>query len=389
MLSDDEQRVWRELERRLRDTTPDAASFDADASRLEPRSCRGVPPRSDTAHRAGLDDAVRAGRGGAPIVVAIDGTGSAGSAVDWASAEAAALGCPLRIVHAFRLPLPPDPFGVILWADVVGPARAVAESVVQDAVARVRAIAADVEVSARLLSGVPTRALRDETPGARLLVVGSRPLCGLRRLVHRSVSADVAAHSCCPVVVVRPHPDVRGGTGPAPVVVGVDSTPNCSAAVGFAFRAARRRGLPVVAVHAWAPDRAAGPDGVRGPSALAEECARRALENALDRWRPEFDDVPVAPCLVRGDPAHALLAQDRGAALLVLGSRGGGGVRTTALGSVGRSVLHRGKSPLAIIRHDAASSARLSGPTLQRDQESDPDRDPRRRRDPHGPPWPS
>ena len=49
----------------------------------------------------------------APVVVGIDDAGSADDALDWATAEAAARGCPLRVVHAFQPPLPADPYGVV------------------------------------------------------------------------------------------------------------------------------------------------------------------------------------------------------------------------------------------------------------------------------------
>ena len=47
------------------------------------------------------------------VVVGIDGTGAADDALDWATAEAAARGCRLRIVHAFRPSLLVDPYGVV------------------------------------------------------------------------------------------------------------------------------------------------------------------------------------------------------------------------------------------------------------------------------------
>lgn len=303
------------------------------------------------------------GRGSAPVVVAIDAAGSAGDAVDWASAEAATRGCPLRVVHAFHPPLPADPYGVTPQVDSLFTARMRAESVLREAAARARSVASDLEVSARLLLGTPARALHDETAGARLLVLGNRGLCGLRGLLARSVSVRVAAHACCPVVVIRP-PQGEGDPGWSPprVVVGVDATASCTPAVGFAFQAARQRGIPLTAVHAWTPDPPADLEAISGPPAMAEALAGKTLERALDRWRSEFADVPLGTTLVRGDPAHALVTESRGAALLVVGSRGRGHVRGTVLGSVSQSVLHHGRSPLAIIRHDGA----LTGATTRR-----------------------
>jgi hypothetical protein len=85
---------------------------------------------------------------GSVVVVGVDGIGTADDALDWAAAEAAARGCRLRIVHAFRPPLLVDPYGVVpaigddlrlLWAGV--------EQVLAYAVARVRSVAPDLPVT--------------------------------------------------------------------------------------------------------------------------------------------------------------------------------------------------------------------------------------------------
>ncbi|MGD9525401.1 universal stress protein [Pseudonocardia sp.] len=315
-------------------------------------------------------------RGRAPVVVGIDAAGSAGDAVDWASAEASARGRPLHVVHAFQLPLPVDPYGVVPTTDGVLMARAAAEHALARAVARARSVASDVEVSPLLLCGPPARAVLGEATGACLVVLGRRRRSGLRALLARSLSVQVAAHACCPVVVVPP-PDCADDLrwSPPRVVVGVDAAATRTPAVGFAFQAARQRGIPLVAVHAWTPDPPADLEGVSGPCALAQALARRTVERVLDRWRPEFTDVPVHTVLVRGDPARALVAQSRGAALLVVGTRGRGRVLATVLGSVSQAVQHYGDRPVAIIRYDNASTptrpaGRVADPAPERDHGS-------------------
>jgi nucleotide-binding universal stress UspA family protein len=232
-----------------------------------------------------------------PVVVGIDAAGSADAAVDWASAEASARGCPLRIVHAFVPPMPAaDPYGVMLPIDDLCTAHAAAELTLRDAVARARSVASDIDVSTRLRQGTPGRALLDEATGAQLLVLGNRGLCGLRGLLARSVSIQVAAHACCPVVVIRPsHGEDDSGCSPPRVVVGIDGTESCTPAIGFAFQAARQRGIRLTAVHAWAPDPPADLEGTSGPPAEAELQARRALERTLDGWRSKFPSIRSSP----------------------------------------------------------------------------------------------
>jgi nucleotide-binding universal stress UspA family protein len=142
------------------------------------------------------------------------------------------------------------------------------------------------------------------------------------------------------------------------VVVGVDGGPSSAAAVGFAFRAARQRGIPLTALHAWTPDPPPDLDAAPAPPEVAEALARRALARAVDPWRDGFPDVVVRTELVRARPGPALVAGSRGAALLVVGGRARGPVRAALLGPVGRAALHRGGVPLAIVRHSGVLSPR-------------------------------
>lgn len=294
------------------------------------------------------------------VVVGVDDS-TAGDAVDWAAAEAATRGAQLRIVHAFRPPLPTDPYGFVAQVDDFLPVRAAAELLVRDAVARARSVASDIAVSTRLTRGSAARGLLGEAQGARLLVVGSHGRSGLRGLLAGSVSVHVATHAACPVVVIRPI-DGTCDTGSTPrsvarVVVGVGRTPSCAPAIGFAFQAAWQRGIPLVAVHAWTPDPPADLEGVSARPSMAENFARRAVEKALTRWVDEFPAVPVVTSLVCGDPIQALISESRGAALLVVGSRGRGHILGTVLGSVSQTVLNDARCPIAVVHHGCGAEA--------------------------------
>ncbi|TWF80467.1 nucleotide-binding universal stress UspA family protein [Pseudonocardia hierapolitana] len=292
-----------------------------------------------------------------PVVVGVDHVGSASDAVDWAAAEAATRGCPLRIVHAIHPLLPADPYGVGSPIESLVMAGAAARSVLQGHAARARCVASDLEVTTRLLCGSATWALLDEASRARLLVMGSRGLHGLRALLARSVSVRVAACAPCPVVVVRAErAEDRSGASPR-VVVGVHCDSACSPAIGFAFQAAQQRGVPLAAVHAWDPDPPADLEAVHAPSTMAEAAARRTLERALQRWHARYPDVPVVTRLVRGDPARAVAAESRGAALVVVGSRGRGRLTGTVRGSVSQAVLRHGRGPIAVVRHGLGHSS--------------------------------
>jgi nucleotide-binding universal stress UspA family protein len=287
--------------------------------------------------------------------------GTAGDAVDWAAAEATTRGCHLRIVHAFRPPLPADPYGYVTQIDGFLPVRAAAELVLREAVARARAVASDIDVSTHLIRGSAARGLLGEAPAARLLVVGSHGRSGLRGLLAGSVAIHVATHASSPVVVIRPTVgacvDGSASRSVARVVVGVDRTPSCTPAIGFAFQAAWQRGIPLTAVHAWTPDPPADFEAVSGPSVMAELFGNRAVEKALARWRDEFPCLPVVTRRVRGDPTQTLITEPRGAALIVVGSRGRGHILGAVPGSVSQNLLHHAHCPIAIVQHGCRAEA--------------------------------
>ncbi|MBO1413358.1 universal stress protein [Streptomyces sp. FH025] len=143
-------------------------------------------------------------------------------------------------------------------------------------------------------------------------------------------------------------------TGPVtagPVVVGFDGSPESRSATEWAAREAQRRGAPLDVVEAWPwPKRdVVGSDQVH-QHAMAELATRESELRAL------FPDLPVSSSAVSADPAEALEAAGRGAALLVLGSRGLGTLRGFLTGSVSQAVLRRAPCPVVLVRAEGGES---------------------------------
>jgi nucleotide-binding universal stress UspA family protein len=292
----------------------------------------------------------------APVVVGVDDTGSAEDALDWATAEAAARGCPLRVVHAVRPPVPADAYGLAPSVDGVVTVHAAVQLILEDAEARARSVAPGVEVSTRLAVGAPVPALLRQARDARLLVLGSRRRSGLRAVLSGSVASPLSRHSSCPVVVIHPfrsRPAGRVSLRSAPrVVVGVDPAAGHSASIGFAFHAAAQRGVPLTVVSAWTPDTTADIETVPGSPGMAEAAAGRAVREALARWHEDYPKVHVVTTLVCGNPASTLIAESSGAALLVIGPSRRSHFRELVCGSVGRTVLRDPGCPVAVVARD-------------------------------------
>jgi nucleotide-binding universal stress UspA family protein len=292
----------------------------------------------------------------APVVVGVDETGSVEDAVDWATAEAAARGCPLRVVHAVRPPVPADAHGLAPPVDGVVTVHAAAQRILEDAEARARSVAPGVEVSTQLAAGAPVPALLGQARDARLLVLGGRRRSGLRAALSGSVAGPLSRRSPCPIVVIRPYRNRPAGrvslrSGPC-VVVGVDPAAGHSAPIGFAFHAAAQRGVPLTVLSVWTPDTTADIETVPGSPGMAEAAAGRTVQETLARWHEEYPKVPVVTTLVCGDPASALIAESSGSALLVIGASRRSHFWGLVCGSVGRTVLRDPGCPVAVVARD-------------------------------------
>jgi nucleotide-binding universal stress UspA family protein len=290
------------------------------------------------------------GRAHRPVVVGVDGSGSAYRAVEWAAAEAVRRGAELRLVRAFSWTTSERP---IRDGGRVAQYRDELLKIARGQVARAARIAADVrpevETTTQVAIGAPIEVLGSEARRAQLLVLGDRGLGGLAGLLLGSVAVGLAAHGACPVVIVRGE---RGASGneESPVVVGIDDSSISEAALAFAFDAAAARGVGLVVVHAWSPtaiDDALAPV-MDWDAATAEEDA--LLAERLAGWERKHPEVAVRRTVVRNGAVRSLVAASREAQLVVVGSRGRGNATGLLLGSVSHGVLHASHCPVAIVR---------------------------------------
>jgi nucleotide-binding universal stress UspA family protein len=222
---------------------------------------------------------------------------------------------------------------------------------VTEAVERARATAPEVDVSRAVVTGDPLTVLEAQSRAAELVVVGSRGMGGFVGLLVGSTAVHLAAHSRCPVLVVREEPSAD-----APVVLGVDGSAAGERAVEFAFAEAELRKAPLVAVHAWttwnapnpAPQGASAPYA-NPPGALAAQ-EERLLSEALAGHRARYPGVVVEQRTVHGRSREALIDASLSAQLLVVGARGRGGFAGLLLGSVSQALLHHAHCPVAVVR---------------------------------------
>ncbi|GAA3458668.1 universal stress protein [Saccharothrix longispora] len=144
-----------------------------------------------------------------------------------------------------------------------------------------------------------------------------------------------------------------------PIVVGVDGSESAVTAAGWAAEEAARHRLPLKLVHAYLLPTLGYPDIVLTAhevhQALREQ-GQQWLDQAAAAARAAAPGVEVETSVVIDRPAAALIAESRGARLVVLGSRGLGGFTGLLAGSVSVAVSAHAGCPVAVIRGPVPTS---------------------------------
>ena len=115
------------------------------------------------------------------------------------------------------------------------------------------------------------------------------------------------------------------------------------------------RGAELEAVYVWTHPSGATPAGVHPRAygyAEARDEAERMLAEQLAGLSAACPDVAVRRTLMHSlDVARTLLDLSWHARLVVVGSRGRGGVSRLLLGSVSQALVNHASCPVAVIRH--------------------------------------
>ncbi|MEE2041434.1 universal stress protein [Nocardiopsis sp. CT-R113] len=286
------------------------------------------------------------------VVVGVDGSSASRAALAWATGEAARRAVQLRIVHGLGLPVALG-LGAVVERPLAEDAREAAHGLLTECAEYARRTRPEVDVATVLVPKDAPAVLLDEAEHEDVVVVGSRGHGGIRAILLGSVSVRTSSHAPCPVVVV---PD----TGePAPhrgrLVVGVDGSDGSRRALRFGLGEALLTGSEVVVVNSWEVPLAAD-------AASLEADAQSLHEGVFDRQSEEVvagllaevvgertAHLDISAVRVRAAPVKALLEASADADLLVVGSRGRGGVRGLVMGSVSQGVIHRSGVPVAVL----------------------------------------
>jgi nucleotide-binding universal stress UspA family protein len=292
------------------------------------------------------------------VVVGLDGSDGASTALAWGLREAQLRGVAVRPVTVWPEDRPPHAhdggIGRPSIADFERDVRSRMSTEVAEVAAATGCEAVPVHPEVRY--GQPAQQLIDTVGGDGLLVVGSRGRGGLRGAVLGSVSQQCAQYARGPVVIVRDGDSTHGAVlwqEPASrVVVGVDGSVGSAAALRFAAAEARLRGGELHVVHAWMDTVSGygGPPWALSDTTLRERADTILRESVQDAWRNGTPGVQVRAETIEGVEWDVLTEVAEAADLLVVGSRGRTGWSSLLLGSVGLRCITFAPCPVAVVR---------------------------------------
>ena len=202
------------------------------------------------------------------------------------------------------------------------------------AVREIRSANSDLDVQPVLIRGRAASVIVDQAREmeADVIVLGHRGQGRWDSMLLGSVAAEVVDRAPCPVLVAR---DEHLGA----VILADDGSPHARAAEGIVTRWPLFSGLPVTVVTV-----------ADGRFPFASTAAGRLREAG-------FDATPEART---GDPADQIIAaaDEHGAGLIVVGTRGQTRLRRLILGSVAQKVLLNASCSVLVVREGARPDGR-------------------------------
>jgi len=301
------------------------------------------------------------------ILLATDGSPEAERAAGLAVTLSKSLGAELHVTYVEPMP---DPFAwpesrvmaPELREDIRERAETEARAKLDEEAEKIKGMGGEI-AGVHIGTGRPDAEIvhAAEELDAGLVILGSRGLGPVRRAVMGSVSGSVVHHSHGSVLIVR---DGAGGDGdlPGPILLAVDGSEQARVATEAALEISNATGSGLHVVFVMPTE-----ERLYGHHYYSEEIKQSIRDQAegdveaflaerrdwIEDHGGKVEDTHVA--IGRPDAEIVRLAEELQAGLVVVGSRGLGGVRRALMGSVSDSVVRHAHSPVLVARSEGGS----------------------------------
>lgn len=139
------------------------------------------------------------------------------------------------------------------------------------------------------------------------------------------------------------------------VVVAVDGSEASKNAVRWAANTAMKRGIPLRIASSYTVPQFLYAEGMVPPKDLFDDLQAETLEKIEEARAVAHEVAPeikIGHTIAEGSPIDMLLELSKGVTMIVMGSRGMGGLSGMVMGSVSSSVVSHASCPVVVVRED-------------------------------------
>ncbi|WLP87951.1 universal stress protein [Corynebacterium stationis] len=144
------------------------------------------------------------------------------------------------------------------------------------------------------------------------------------------------------------------------VVVAVDGSEASKNAVLWAANTATKRGIPLRIASSYTMPQFLYAEGMVPPKELYEDLQNETaarIEEARVIAHEAFPDLKIGHTIAEGSPIDMLLELSHDVTMIVMGSRGMGGLSGMVMGSVSANVVSHAHCPVVVVRENNAVTA--------------------------------
>lgn len=139
------------------------------------------------------------------------------------------------------------------------------------------------------------------------------------------------------------------------IVVAVDGSKASHVAVRWAANTALKRGVPLRLASSYTMPQYLYAEGMVPPQELFDDLQAETLEKIDEAREVALDaapDIKIGHTIVEGSPIDMLLEMSKSVTMIVMGSRGLGGLSGMVMGSVSAAVVSHASCPVVVVRED-------------------------------------